>query len=263
MKAIEFIGPSGAGKTFLYNKLFSDSEGERKYFNLTEATINAASKLNLTNIFSAAGIMQVILRLNFLNWKKNGLARKILEEAIRRDSEDLPGSFSTSFNILMRYMLSEKDPSIVYKRLDNFKSCMEQYQLLEKYTGKNDLVIFDEGLLHHHHGLHPDLTEEYTMNEIAADSALRPEAVISCELSADEVFERALKRRQAGINTFSHRFLTDFQLKEYIKRNVEEYQFKRTFLEMTGIPVLRIDTAESHQVNTLKIKSFINSFISS
>lgn len=260
MRVVEFIGPSGAGKTFLYHRLFSGPGRDRKYLDFREAAIIAASKLKISDKFPLISAMQRLLNLNLTKWKRTGLANKILQAAAIKDhSLVAAGSFSTSFNILMNCMLSEKDPRVVHKRLSNFIACMDQYSLLEKHVADDYLVVFDEGLLHHHHGLHPALLNKYTKEQLNCDTALNPLAVISCELPANEVFDRALQRRRNGVNTYSHRSLTERQLQDYVRRNVEEYQYKRDFLEMTGVPVLKINTAKSPQENVTKIASFINS----
>lgn len=260
MKVIELLGPSGVGKTFLYNKLFECCT-DRKYMNVEEACIQAARDLKLGFEFSWHYLYYSVFRTGLFAFKARGLSRRLLFG--NEDLFKVTDQYRLSVQLLKKYLSVEKNLDVSCKRIENFMRCTRLDRVLEKQLGKDQTVFFDEGMLHHHHGLDASLSTRYSAAAIANDRMLNPSAVISCELPFDQLLSRIRQRRASGVQTFSHKGLSEQELKAYVYRTVSEYQYKIDALVGLGIPVLTIHTDESISNNLNAVHSFINNLISS
>lgn len=260
MKVIELLGPSGVGKTFLYKKLF-ETYTERSYMNVSEACISAAESMKLGFEFTRYYAYSLMLKSSLFRSKAYGLSRHLLFK--RERSWYMPSRYSLSFNLLKAHLLDEKNRDVFNQRVTNFRRCSQVDYVLERYLDKGQVVLFDEGMLHHHHGLNSSTISQYTAAQISRDKMLNPSAVISCELPFDQLMSRILNRREQGIDTFSHRHLSPDELKVYVHRTVAAYHQKIEALRALGIPVLVIQTDTSVSANLNTVHSFINNLISS
>ena len=258
MRVIELLGPSGVGKTFLYQRLF-EVHTERHYMNVAEACIKAAGELRLVSEFSRQYLYYLLLKSGLCGFKALGLSRSLLLS--QEDFFYAGDKYGMSFDLLKRYLSAEQNLSVFSQRIANFKRCVQLNFVLEKHLSKDATVFFDEGVLHYHHGLNQSAMNHYTANEMKKDKAVNPLAVVSCELSFDQTMGRILNRKLKGIHTFSHKRLSDKDLATYVRRNISEYQQKIDALRVMGTPVLILQTDDSVSVNLNAIHSFINNLI--
>lgn len=253
MKSIELLGASGVGKTFLYQKL-SEVNVERDYLNVREACILAAHQKQTKFGFSKEWCYQLLLRTGFVARKKYGIARKLL----LHQHIDWTGdpSYSLSSVLLNKYLSRETDTVVVAKRKENFKNCIRLHAALKpNLTNK---VLFDEGALHHHHGLTYSVAEMYTPGEIKRDQILNPDGVVFLELPFEKHLSRIIERKEKGIQTFSHAKLSGTALELYAKRAIAEYQEKIQTLKMFGVPVLHVNAEQEISESLKQINAFIN-----
>ncbi|WP_207423836.1 hypothetical protein [Desertivirga brevis] len=255
MKVIELLGPSGVGKTFLYSRLVDKGIPNRPFLTANEAHINAALNNRFKGILNRNVLYKALLKVPAFKDKRYGVSVKMLNSL----EKDFVYQYKFSLSVLSEYLVKVEDRSLAHKRIRAFQKRADNVCLLNNILGQDEVVVLDEGPLHHHHGLTPELLTKYPPDEWKNDTILNPAAVISCELEPDEVFARALQRRRGGINTFSHRSLTETELREYVIRNVEEYKLKIDFLEGIGVPVLRINTGGAIWGNVKDVREFIAS----
>jgi hypothetical protein len=254
MRAVELLGPSGVGKTYLYNRLF-DTYSERCYKSVAEACIIAATELKPKFEFTRHYLYYLMLTSGLFNNKAYGLSRKLLfkdQPAVNSNA------YKLSYSLLQNYLNAQNNPEVSKRRMANFTHCLELDTALEQYLPANETVFFDEGALHHHHGLDSSVINKHSLAEIKADKAFAPHAVVFCELASDQLMQQVLKRRKQGIHTFSHKGLSENALTSYVEQNVKEYHHKMKVIEMIGVPVLTINTANDIQDNLQAVHSFIN-----
>ena len=255
MRVVEILGPSGVGKTYLYNSLLG-MHTQRNYLSVSEACIKAALHFRPNINFSRQYLYYLLLKFGIFKSRKLGLANRILAgDAALPDPE---AYYRVSINLLKRYLLTEEDAEVRAVRTKNLNRTIKLNLLLEKYLDGDDLVLFDEGILHHQHGLSDHLLETYGVEAIGRDRALNPYAVISCELSLEKNIERVKMRRSAGVRTFSHGHLSDSDLVRYISVNNTAYRMKIDWLKSSGIPVLVLNTETIQAQHVDAVHSFIN-----
>jgi hypothetical protein len=257
MRVIELLGPSGVGKTFLYQRLF-ETYTERRYMNVKEACIRAAEDLKLEFEFTRYYIYYLLFKSGLFKFKAYGLSKRLL---IRdKNLLDVGKGYGLSFELLKKYLLTESNSNVSSKRMENFRRCAQLNFLLEKHLQKKEVVFFDEGALHYHHGLNTSIAAQHT-SDIKKDRTLSPYAVVSCELSFEQLMDRVMKRKIAGVQTFSHKDLSGVKLEAYVHQNMLEYREKVKALNMAGVPILTINTDDNVFTNLKTVHSFINNLI--
>lgn len=253
MKSIELLGASGVGKTYLYQKLFEVCN-ERKYLSVREACIKAASGVQTSFGFNKQWFYKLLLSTNMVAKKKYGLSRKILLHQ-HLDCTSSP-NYLLSSALLNHFLATELNIEVVKKRKENFKRCVNLQAALKPIL--TDKVLFDEGALHHHHGLTPNILFTHTPIEIKKDAVLNPNAVVFLELPFEKHLSRIIERKEKGIKTFSHAKLSGVALENYAKKNIAEYQEKIQTLKMLGVPVLHVNAEKEVTENLKQINAFIN-----
>ena len=253
MKSIELLGASGVGKTYLYQKLFEVCN-ERKYLSVKEACIKAASGVQTSFGFNKQWFYKLLLNTNMVAKKKYGLSRKIL---LHQDLDCTSSpNYLLSSALLNHFLATELNIEVVNKRKENFKRCVNLQAALKPIL--TDKVFFDEGALHHHHGLTRSISAVGTLEEIKRDVVLNPDAVVFLELPFEKHLSRIIERKEKGIKTFSHAKISGTELELYAKKNVAEYQEKIQTLKMLGVPILRVNAEQEITENLNQINAFIN-----
>lgn len=259
MKRIELTGPSGVGKTTLYNQIFSTSLSQRSYLTHWEAYVQAAQneKIELNNI--KLKLMQIALKSGLFKKKERGISKRIIYKIANdkgvNDTHQFE-NFSVSFNIQYQAYLKREDPLYVFKRISSLFKNIEEYMVLEYYFPNDQRILFDEGMLHTHGGISKYGFSKFTTAELNKDKLLNPSGIISCEQSADVIYEQALDRMNKGVYTFSHSSLNNKELKQWIDKNVKYHSYKIASLKKYGIPVLHLNTGDTKESNIKKINQF-------
>ncbi|PTT04040.1 hypothetical protein DBR11_00725 [Pedobacter sp. HMWF019] len=258
MKRVELLGPSGVGKTLLYHRVSSQFQ-YRRFLNIEEACLKAA--LAKQPVFpSMKYLFYLLLKSGCFKWKRQGLAHHLLLD--EEGSGVAREGYWLSFKTLEAYLLQEKDAAVVKKRLENFVRNVQRNRVLDKRLERDDLVFFDEGLLHHHHGFEPELFHCYTPEEIQTDQGLQIDGIVLCDLSFGKNMERILTRKKQGIRTFSHGHLNGVALENYVFQARLEYQLKVEVLKKIGVRILRLNMEDDLRDNAERIGLFINNLTS-
>lgn len=216
---IEFIGPSGVGKTTLYRYL---NRGmflkwyDIKHFYLFNSTKISEKKIAEVNIY------QHLAASRYNENKDSNLSLNYINKL---------NSLRTGYNIIREdaanYFYNEKD------------IILSEEGIVQFYTvGVNDL-------------LHK--------NKIDIKNFLTNRAYIYCIASNETIFKRIKKREcQTGHRWSGHNLKSEEELYQVIKNNLEEKEQLVKKLK-AFIPVLEINTENPLEFNKKKIIEFINS----
>lgn len=258
MRRVELLGPSGVGKTLLYHRVCNQVK-PRKFLTIEEAFLKAA--VSKQPVFpSLKYLFYRLLKSGYVKRKQQGLSYHVLQG--EEGEGDARAEYWLSFKALEAYLLKEKDPVVVKKRLENFVRNVQRNQVLDKRLERDDLVFFDEGLLHHHHGFGPELFHCYAPEKIQTDLGLNIDGIVLCDLSFGKNIERILSRKRQGIRTFSHGHLDGTALEAYVFKARLEYQLKVEVLKKIGVRILHLNMEDDLQDNAERIGLFINDLIS-
>lgn len=229
MKRVELIGPSGVGKTTLYNELKAVPENERSYLTLKEAYKYGAIYKNVSVKYWQLWLYQKLLEAKVLDHKAQGLGKYILKSSQNNSEggEIVNNSFTISYFILLNDLKEKENGYVSLKQIKNFTRKIDEYLVLERSLPKEALI--DEGMNHHHPAILP-YASKFSVEEIKKDVALIPAGIISCEQTAEGVYKQALARKQKGIYTFTHGDLTNQELKILSKKEFTGTKRKLTRL---------------------------------
>lgn len=255
MKSVEFLGSSGVGKTYMYHKLFN-AYTQSKYLNVRQACIRAAINLEITFGFNRQTLYNILFGSKVFEKKKYGLSKMILMNHHNNWKEVV--NCKISWELFNNYLASEKRNEVVAKRTANFDRCVCLHGALKSTLNESHVVVYDEGALHHHHGLKSSITANYSLNEIKQDDILNPDAVVFFDLPFEDHMSRVLERKAKGINTFSHGPLSNKALEAYVANDVIAYKEKINALKMLNVPVLHVNAGENEQDNLEKINVFLD-----
>ncbi|MGF1669237.1 MAG: hypothetical protein ACFCU6_02220 [Balneolaceae bacterium] len=258
MKRIELLGPSGTGKTTLFLQICEFAQENRPFLTVREAFVKAALKENITISKPWLLLLQKIMKYGFFKSKVYGISKHIFQKYYSRqnDTHDLHQNYYVSFNILYQVYKKDLNPSHVMKRLKIFMSKVEEIDFLERNLPNNQMVLFDEGVLHHHFGVTTYGFDTFTEQELNSDKVLQPGGIIYCELSEEGIFQRAMQRKLNGVKTYSQGHLEGEDLRERIRITIKSNEQKIASFKKRNIPVLHINTEKPIEYNISKIVRF-------
>lgn len=222
---------------------------------MEEASLKASMISRPVNL-SLSYLFYVLLRTGVFKGKQQGLCHHILK---REKCADWLEYYPLSYRTLKDYLSDESDTGVVEKKTDIFIQKVKRDLRLERYLEKDDLILFDEGLLHHHHGFGPGLLQKYSAKQLSLDKGLDVSGLILCELSFERNMDRILKRKEQGIKTFSHGGKNGTILESFVFRERLEYQLKIEMLKKMGIQILQLDMEDDVIANAEQIIFFMNS----
>ncbi|HUH36275.1 MAG TPA: hypothetical protein VL022_10620 [Moheibacter sp.] len=135
----------------------------------------------------------------------------------------------------------------------NYKTINED--ILIANSNKNSIVVSDEGILHNFQDSLLKMNEE---NQEKFQFFLKNRAIIYCYSTPEKIVNQIIDRSEKTGRTVSHHKGKSIEeLYDIVKRDLEE---KEEFLEIMfnmGIPILRINTQDSLELNSKKINKFI------
>lgn len=259
MKRIELIGPSGVGKTTLYNYLDELSQNSRNYLTIREAYRDAALSTKISIRYLDLLFYQFLLRYNLTLGKERGVGKVIIQALETKKSYDHNkyNNYSVSFDILCHQLMKSKNPYLIQKEIKRFLKKVDDWMHLQTYLQDKKIVLFDEGMLHYHDGIDDFCFEKFSRDQLKADEAFRPAGIIYCTLNSDDIYAQAVRRKSEGIISFTHGQFEGKELMDFIKRNVELNFKKAIGYKKIGIPVLEINTGDEALENAEKINEFV------
>lgn len=241
-KYIEFIGPSGIGKTTFLK-------------NLKELRTNDSDWISNPEIhqkdFRSSLIGKIITGYRLFVKKNSG--RKKTIEYLREYEEDL--------SLII---------SLLYERLNSYDSDYWKKVRLHDYVIHDVMrniiryselgyskIVLDEGLIHNS-GIYTAIQQLQKYSKLT-DSMFFPVAVVAFKLEKDEYKKRILKRFEENnnrkINSLNYD-LTDNEVNKYVHNSLKKSDEKVKACKLIGLPVLEIEPV-INKINLNRVNQFI------
>lgn len=272
MKTIEFIGSSGIGKTTLLRKVIALRKNDDHWLTTLEARIKIAAQLKIGISLSPIHTLRILaLRspLIRLGWK-NSFANCILKkyENLAMDSiyKELPayvGLCDLFYEDIVNINLNSFGK---IRNIYHFVNHIRQMALFS-YFGLKDVLVQDEGLMHHNNGIKNK--NEY-IEKVHVLGGATPLGIVHCRLmSVEEFIVRRKKRASAHqlartgslLSSDPGREANDEYLAWYFGQSSRESDEKVKVFQSIGIPIIRIDMAGDPANNAKSIYQFIRGVI--
>lgn len=254
MKWIEFIGPSGVGKSFLYNELLktrnsndwiTPDEGlEIVYNSLTESKKVSYKK-------------RVISSVKNFYFRKKSTPFKRISSSYKKKAVDKYGS---RFNFFSEVMLREfaSGSRLEPKKKIQMISWYYENRLLPfivLYAGElNHTIVFEDGIFHNIRMVN---LEKHLDNIDSEGQVIYPDATIYLKAEPEIICERIKRRNSITGGTFIQRDYTDKQIKKSVKSTLNYHRTVVSHLKENDRMVLELDATKNVQKNCKIICQFI------
>lgn len=261
MRKIEFLGASGVGKTYIFNRLIeSRSTINDNWVTPGEVKIKIAKSIG-NGCFPLN--RRTAMRYNLFKNKHSEWAEDILRkyyvEAFDKCLSTYQGLVELLINGLTRITYINSFDKI--KICDFYISCIKRIAVLD-YFNVSDLVVFDDGIIHNNFGIIDFLSyKNIACPTLDIKSKINPVAVVFCKLSLEDNLIRRKKRIAENNGTFLEKKLNDSQLRLLCEKSLEDSQNKVEIMKTMGVPVLEVDMTRNQNENIIDILRFIKNFV--
>jgi len=248
MKIIEFVGPSGIGKSTFLQHLVNE-RGDASWITRDEG-LNLIAKKRSPITEKIIIKLARLIGVSLTSGKKEDYLKKIKE---------YDHHCSLLFDLFLDSLQNSNLAAWQKITLFNYYIQTVLYTnnvLLE--LPDNRTIVSDEGIIHN--GGITSLLNNYEKYKGITDSDLFPKAVIFCDLNMDHYRERLKSRFIKKSERKIHPFMvdvTDKELEAYMIRVKENNRKKLEACKMLDIPILEIEPV-SVRSNISKAMNFIN-----
>jgi len=257
MEWIEFIGPSGVGKTFLFNELVKSRTKEEIWITPEEAADLIYSKEKYWKWISKKDLLRNLIREKLLQKKSHVRAKFPVNHRL-----ELINRYGKEFEIhaeLFLKRLHDREDFNYRKKLKMaswyYSSRLEPFILL--YGSNLNLpIFFEDGIIHNNSGFR--FFEEYVSHNQGSQKTIPlPDVIILILAEPETIFNRIKKRNKIGNGTFLQRDLSDRDIMKHVKRSIDDKTKIANSLNKCGCKVLKIDAENSVKFNSKRINKFL------
>lgn len=253
MKSIEFVGPSGIGKTTFLRNLVKKRNNANWITNQEALNLIAKKKAKILEriIIKAAKKMRVNLSPDMAVQYK---------EKIKKLKK-----YDKECSILINLFYKDKSYSKAHawrKILihDYYTKEVIYNMLIISELKKESVIVFDEGIIHN--GGVISISKNFKIYKEIYKSIIFPKGVIFFELNTDEYRRRLIsrfdKKGKRSINALWEN-VSDEELEIYIKMAISKSRHKYEVCQKLNIPVLKIEPIASDE-NIQTALTFIDHF---
>ncbi|NLN86083.1 MAG: hypothetical protein GX133_00485 [Syntrophomonadaceae bacterium] len=261
MKRIEFIGGSGIGKSTLYREVVRHKKRQDPWMTAAEARGYLAKTIEVDK--AALRLAQLYLKTNIPITKR--LRGYLTSKILSRYSRDIFDSVHEKYLDVADAFLG---PLYEYGEINSvrklslyahyYNQSLLQIMLLDYYK-LNEVVVFDDGLIHNT----PGFSEEDRFRAILANHAnngtsVIPTGIVYCIMNEKSYLERRKGKIRQGRGTARERTLNDEQLERSCHQFLKSSHGKISLLRKYGIPGLEIDMDDPIKENAQTVYEYID-----
>ena len=256
MNYIELLGPQGVGKTTLLNQLAERRTEEYEWKTYEEAIKEVAQSLSFNEMKTIYGkVLYLLNKLNPVDFKRMGLASRIIKDAIPEHSENAKSQYDNLFELHLSYMANNDLGVSSLKKIQLLNwhvKTLSRYFIFDTIQYQSTIVL-DEGLLKNIYGF-----SEF--HESKFNTCAMPDAVINCYLSYEENIRRIRERQdKTGRLSIMHRGTKDkYTLEDRVEMIAKLNNKKVEVIKNANIPVLDVNMDDILQSDKIK---YVDSFI--
>ncbi len=257
MKWIEFIGPSGVGKTFLFNELLKKRSKNDKWISPDEGLWIVYKEMLKNNQIDYKRRCFNTLRSAVLGSQYNPI-ELFPNDNLNAFFANYGNRFNFLSEIAIRGLANESniESKTKIKFLSwYFKNRLMRFIILSSYSF-NSTIVFDDGVIHTNFGVRS--FNEYSKYVSTKNQIIYPDAIVNLKANSDIIFERVkIRKKNNNIQSIMHRNLNEKELLEFIKRSIVTKKKDIDVLRNKTKFILDIDTTDSIGKNCSLIGDFI------
>jgi shikimate kinase len=270
---VDFLGPSGVGKTTLCQAVLEDLQAP--WVGMAEARIRARNQAyrhvipRLTPVRRVTTCLRQLLHI-FTYLLLRGDQRPLFNNGkVDILEDDLFDRILQSHHGLIEALADDWfDPDMELpsraKRYDEMLRWCREWLFTIHYAGPVSILADNSRLTR---GMAEILSnpERPDAQQLGLDylaSPLSPQAIIHLTATPEEIVQRIKTREQAGgVRNSAHRGLNDEALLAYSCRRLQVNSAAVAFFATQELPTLEINASARHVENGLKVRAFLNEVI--
>jgi len=145
--------------------------------------------------------------------------------------------------------------------IHHFVHVLQKLSFIERFTEKDDWVIWDESLTHKMFAVIPWTEDSIDLVELYCESVPLPDGIIYLRDSPDRIAKKILKRSCSGRTVVAHANLdTDGLTNLNIITNVLAEE-SLNIMAYRGVNILELNAKDENEVNITKAQEFIKTLI--
>jgi thymidylate kinase len=260
LRRIDFLGPSGVGKSTLYYELVKQRDKNEKWMTPKELKVKIAQRESKKYTHSIVSRLRAVI---FNLWLFKPIYPQLTETVLtkyeyknlvlweEREEKEAIDTVIQSFALI---------PSHPFFKLHRYKRIFEfaqQIAVFQKYAPPETTVVIDNSLTNEMSFLGPWNSDEDIRNLDSYIYALgKISGVIFLDADDNLVLER-LKKRMALFVNIAHRGMNDLELTEDTRRRLESARQLATMLEKQGVAVARVNSGDPLDKQVRLARDFI------
>ncbi|MCC5894484.1 MAG: hypothetical protein JJU16_03410 [Alkalibacterium sp.] len=265
MNRIELIGAPAIGKSTLLNNMINERvTSEWKTVDEKKEDV-VSDKKNLNSSSLASLISFYTLKFRIFNNKKNVFINYLFNtyenDAVDRYGNEYHEIMACKINELKSEQFA--NAFVDAKLIKFYYKILVEDILIMKLLNINDYIVYDEGIIHNLGTVAKALDFKNLLSKLdkMTVNSVLPKAVIHCELSLSDYYERRLNRIKNEKSTSIDRYMDEGELYKECEKSLKRSNDKVNTLIELGVPVLVLKMDENIKDNAIKANDFLSSII--
>ena len=251
MKKICFIGAPGSGKTTLYRNLISEKTDKSRWVTSDEAKIFI---INNKLKSSKKRVFPVVLKYLVSEKYKNRVIDYFLKEYFNESFNFMREKYKKIFEIADEGLKKQVVDPVSRMLAASFFVRMAKTEMLIDFYNPEINIVYDDSVWQSLRGITQDTLDS---GLTGLDEKVLPDIVIYCKKTDKVIVEQIKQRKKDGKINNCHYSLTDEELLESVRVDMENASNKISWFKKSGIRVINIEPEDSILNSTIKIKKIL------
>jgi hypothetical protein len=260
---IDFLGPSGVGKSTLYKELLQQRRKNDRWMTPKEVQVKIAQRISCRHTNSIDSYTRAV----FLNNPLFKPIHPVLTETILSKYEykylalwEKPEEEEAINNFIAAMVSLKFPPFFKLHRLNRIFEFARKVALFQKHGPDQTTVLIDDSLTNEIPFLGPWNSENDLKNLGSYFHALGDlSGVIFLDADDHIVVERLKKRMELFVN-IAHQRMNILEVMEDTRRRLQSARQLSNMLEARGIPVVRVNSGDALDNQVRLVKDFLRGY---
>ncbi|MBA2781159.1 hypothetical protein [Billgrantia kenyensis] len=258
MKFVEFLGPSGVGKTTIFQKLLTLREGEDGWLTSEEAR-SFAVQYHVDKDSFMKKMASLVLRMNASPILSRAIIDLFMAKHELMVGKEFIGKYEVYLKLLIQYLQFDRTMSEITKCrfIEYYVNDLIRNVAALDYIGLDRTIIYHDGVVHNNPGFMLPADQLYRTIECGSMERTLPNGVIYISSNVDVVFKRRAQRIQSGKGNLLEANLSEVELYQLCFWSEKCAERQREVLKALGVKIIDLNSEISISEICSKARKFI------